>query len=164
MGRRAKGYSFLWCSSRETPYLRKSQSSCVGLRQAEESQATMLVMHRAMDNYEKMTWNSNSISNSNSITNSITNSTYDYKLMVDGNTFIAYKDYTYETLVGGDDLVLEISLASIFAKEERDDLVRKAVSENAELESYGLLTNMGYGTKKHCQALIDRCYDPKEHR
>ena len=121
--------------------------------------ATMLAMHRSID---KLIYTGNAANAANDVDGNYTCD--NYKLMVDGNKFTPYKNYEYETIVGGDGKVLEISLASIFAKEYRDSLVMKAVEANPELNKYDLSSNMGYGTKVHCNALMEYGYDQVHHR
>ena len=80
------------------------------------------------------------------------------KILVDGNKFNTYYDeenniIEHECIIGGDDSYLSIAAASILAKTAKDDYIEKIVSENPELEKYGLLTNSGYGTKKHIEAI-----------
>lgn len=101
-------------------------------------QATMLAMHRALDDlYSKML----GLKQENS------------KICVDGTYFRPYKNMHHECIVKGDDKVKAISAASILAKTTRDDMITSLVTENPDLEKYGLLTNMGYGTAKHREAL-----------
>ncbi|MDR0968315.1 MAG: ribonuclease HII [Holosporaceae bacterium] len=51
-----------------------------------------------------------------------------------------------QAIVKGDDKILSISLASIIAKEYRDDLMRELARK---FPDYGWETNVGYGTAKH---------------
>ncbi len=89
-------------------------------------------------------------------------------LLVDGNRFepVMYKDMTtisYQCIKSGDATYKSIAAASILAKVFHDEYIQELVNENPELEKYDLLSNMGYGTKKHMKALID--YGPtKYHR
>lgn len=53
-------------------------------------------------------------------------------------------------IVAGDNKILAISIASILAKEYRDDIMRKI---GEEFPAYGFGKNVGYGTKKHLDAL-----------
>ena len=80
------------------------------------------------------------------------------KILVDGNKFIDYYDENnqkidHECIIGGDDSYLSIAAASILAKTAKDEYIEKIVEANPELEKYGLLTNSGYGTKKHIEAI-----------
>ena len=108
-------------------------------------QATMAAMHRAIDDLC---------------------SRYDgpiTKLMIDGNYFKKYKNIPHETVIQGDAKVVAIAAASIVAKHTRDMDVLNLLANNPTWECYGLRTNMGYGTKAHCEALAQ--YGPTmEHR
>ncbi len=80
------------------------------------------------------------------------------KILVDGNKFNDYYDdnnqkIDHECIIGGDNSYLCIAAASILAKTAKDEYIEKIVSEHQELEKYGLLTNSGYGTKKHIEAI-----------
>ena len=80
------------------------------------------------------------------------------KILVDGNKFNDYYDENnqkidHECVIGGDNSYLCIAAASILAKTAKDEYIEKIVSEHQELEKYGLLTNSGYGTKKHIEAI-----------
>lgn len=80
------------------------------------------------------------------------------KILVDGNKFNKYYDENnniieHECIIGGDNSYLSIASASILAKTAKDDYIEKIVSEYPYLEKYGLLTNSGYGTKKHIEAI-----------
>ncbi|MDR2646423.1 MAG: ribonuclease HII [Holosporaceae bacterium] len=55
------------------------------------------------------------------------------------------------TIIKGDNKVPSISLASIIAKEYRDDLMRKLA---LKYPCYGWETNVGYGTKEHLKAIF----------
>lgn len=61
--------------------------------------------------------------------------------------------YSYETIIKGDEKVLEISLASIYAKEYRDKKMRGMASE---FPGYGFESHVGYGTAVHYKALKDK--------
>lgn len=96
-------------------------------------QATMCAMHRACDALsEKREFN---------------------KLMVDGNYFKSYANVPHELVKGGDNKILSIAAASILAKTYRDHQIEEIVRQNPEYKVYGLHTNMGYGTKTHCEAI-----------
>ncbi len=58
--------------------------------------------------------------------------------------------YQQETIIKGDETILEIALASIIAKVYRDTLMKK-VSDAYPL--YGFASHVGYGTKAHYEAL-----------
>ena len=94
-------------------------------------QATFLAMQRAFDGIKQY------------IDTSAT-------VFVDGNRAPVLSPFNVETVVGGDDLVFSISLASIIAKEYRDEIMRKI---DAEYPQYGFAKNVGYGTKQHIEAI-----------
>lgn len=57
-----------------------------------------------------------------------------------------------ETFIRGDENLFHISCASIIAKEERDELIKKCAPRFAP---YGLDKNVGYGTLHHRNALMN---------
>ena len=80
------------------------------------------------------------------------------KILVDSNKFNTYYDENnniieHECIIGGDDSFLSIAAASILAKTAKDNYIEYMVEHNPELEKYGLLSNSGYGTKKHIEAI-----------
>ena len=81
-------------------------------------------------------------------------------LLIDGVLGLpdmAEKGIRYECIPGGDDTYIPIAAASILAKEGRDSWVKEwsmATEEQGSVaERYDLLSNMGYGTAKHRDAL-----------
>ena len=59
-------------------------------------------------------------------------------------------------VIGGDDTYTCIAGASVLAKVERDRNIEELCKNNSELnldEKYGLLSNKGYGTKKHINGI-----------
>ena len=65
-----------------------------------------------------------------------------------------FTDYKVQSVVKGDSLYYSIAAASIIAKEYHDEYIKKICLENPDLdEKYGLLSNMGYGTKKHIEGI-----------
>jgi len=79
-------------------------------------------------------------------------------LAVDGSYFKTYidnnGDFVPHTLVtGGDNKYRNIAAASILAKTYHDEHIQKLLFDEPELEKYGWATNMGYGTKKHLEAI-----------
>jgi ribonuclease HII len=58
--------------------------------------------------------------------------------------------FPQETVIKGDEKIQEISLASIFAKEYRDSKMKEFALMYPE---YGFESHVGYGTKKHYDAL-----------
>tara|TARA_Y100000768_G_scaffold386987_1_gene376831 strand:+ start:184 stop:858 length:675 start_codon:yes stop_codon:yes gene_type:complete len=83
-------------------------------------------------------------------------------ILVDGNDFkplmrnkmnniYAVK---HVTVIGGDNTYTSIAAASILAKVERDAYIYDLCEKNSILvEKYDLLSNKGYGTKKHMEGI-----------
>ena len=71
-------------------------------------------------------------------------------VIVDGNRFKKYKDLPHTTIVKGDGKYLSIAAASILAKTYRDDYMNKLAEEYPQ---YDWLSNKGYPTKKHRDAI-----------
>jgi ribonuclease HII len=71
-------------------------------------------------------------------------------VIVDGNRFKKYKDLPHTTIVKGDGKYLSIAAASILAKTYRDDYMNKLAEEYPQ---YDWLSNKGYPTKKHLEAI-----------
>ena len=71
-------------------------------------------------------------------------------VIVDGNRFKNYRDLPHTTIVKGDGKYLAIAAASILAKTYRDDYMN-ALAE--EYPQYDWLSNKGYPTKKHREAI-----------
>ena len=83
-------------------------------------------------------------------------------ILVDGDKFNTYfnknnnKMINHLCVIGGDDTYTCIAGASILAKVERDRYIEELCKNNSELnldEKYGLLSNKGYGTKKHINGI-----------
>ena len=74
-------------------------------------------------------------------------------ILVDGNCFLKYKDIEHLCIIKGDTKVSSISAASILAKVYHDNYIEDLVNKNEYLKKYDLLNNMGYGTKKHLDAI-----------
>ena len=66
------------------------------------------------------------------------------------NRFKKYKDLPHTTIVKGDGKYLSIAAASILAKTYRDDYMNKLAEEYPQ---YDWLSNKGYPTKKHREAI-----------
>lgn len=88
-------------------------------------------------------------------------------ILVDGNRF---KEYSYNNepipntcIIKGDSKYLSIACASILAKVSHDRYINNLVNEQIDLVKYDLENNMGYGTKKHIQAISKYGYS-KYHR
>lgn len=71
-------------------------------------------------------------------------------IIVDGNRFKKYQDLPHTTIVKGDGKYLSIAAASILAKTYRDDYMNKLAEEYPQ---YDWLSNKGYPTKKHREAI-----------
>ena len=71
-------------------------------------------------------------------------------VIVDGNKFKPYQDLPYTTIVKGDGKYLSIAAASILAKTFRDDYMDRLAEEYPQ---YDWLSNKGYPTKKHREAI-----------
>jgi ribonuclease HII len=72
-------------------------------------------------------------------------------IIVDGNKFKPYKSIPHQTIVKGDGKYLSIAAASILAKTYRDDFMTTA---HKDYPQYDWLSNKGYGTLKHRQAMM----------
>lgn len=71
-------------------------------------------------------------------------------VIVDGNRFKPWQNVRYATIVKGDGKYLSIAAASILAKTYRDDYM-EALAE--EFPQYDWMSNKGYPTKKHRNAI-----------
>lgn len=86
-----------------------------------------------------------------------------YQLLIDGNDFTPFMNFKddiglvqipHRCFEGGDNKYTSIAAASILAKVERDAYVEALCSAEPELdERYGLISNKGYGTKKHMDGI-----------
>lgn len=70
------------------------------------------------------------------------------KYIVDGN--LKFENKKVESLVKADSQVPEVMCASIIAKCYRDNLMKNL---HIDYPNYGWITNVGYGTKTHLEAL-----------
>jgi ribonuclease HII len=74
------------------------------------------------------------------------------KILIDGNYFKLannrQNNYEYETIIGGDDKIYQISCASILAKVTRDRLM---VDYDKSFPEYNFQQHKGYGTKEHIE-------------
>jgi ribonuclease HII len=71
-------------------------------------------------------------------------------VIVDGNRFKPYQGLPFTTIVKGDGKFLAIAAASILAKTYRDDYMNGLADEYPQ---YDWLSNKGYPTKKHREAI-----------
>jgi ribonuclease HII len=89
-----------------------------------------------------------------------------FHILMDGNDFIPYTMYEkgtdrivsipYDTIEGGDNKLVAIAAASILAKHARDKYIADLCVENPMLvERYALDKNMGYGTRKHLDGILE---------
>lgn len=71
-------------------------------------------------------------------------------LLIDGNRFMPYKDIRHTCIIKGDGLYASIAAASVLAKTYRDEYMH---SLHREYEHYGWISNKGYGTREHRDAI-----------
>ncbi|NIG52318.1 ribonuclease HII [Chitinophaga sp. Cy-1792] len=71
-------------------------------------------------------------------------------ILVDGNRFTPYGDIPYACIIEGDGKYASIAAASVLAKTYRDEYMQQLHQEHPH---FGWDTNMGYGTKKHREAI-----------
>ncbi|GBU07058.1 ribonuclease HII [Bacteroidales bacterium] len=71
-------------------------------------------------------------------------------LLIDGNRFSIYKNIPHTCIIKGDAKFLSIAAASILAKTYRDAYMQ---SIHCDFEAYNWLSNKGYPTKKHRNAI-----------
>ena len=71
--------------------------------------------------------------------------------LVDGNKAPELKNTQVRTIVKGDDTVMSIALASIIAKEHRDNIMKEL---DKKYPQYGWSTNVGYGSQRHICAIV----------
>lgn len=90
--------------------------------------ASILAMHRALDGL----------------------ATRPEAIIVDGNRFKPYNNLPYTTIIKGDGKYLSIAAASILAKTFRDDYMAGLAREYPQ---YDWLSNKGYPTRKHREAI-----------
>jgi len=72
-----------------------------------------------------------------------------HHILVDGNKLPDW-EYSAKSVIGGDALHANISAASIIAKEYRDRLM---IEVDKEYPEYGWVSNKGYGSKTHIEAI-----------
>lgn len=84
---------------------------------------------------------------------------YDVKhILMDGNSFHKYRDIKHTTVVKGDSKFYSIAAASILAKYQRDQHIKRLCEEYPDLKIYGIHTNMGYLSTKHREMLVKHGY------
>ena len=82
-------------------------------------------------------------------------------IIVDGNRFKKYHDLPHTTIVKGDGKYLSIAAASILAKTYRDDYMNELAKEYPQ---YDWLSNKGYPTRKHREAIREYGISPFHRR
>ena len=92
-----------------------------------------------------------------------------HHLIVDGNYFKPYSDMIgvipFTCIEGGDNCYTSIAAASILAKVERDRYIEEMCAQYPYLdEKYGLLSNKGYGTKRHMEGIKEYGITPWHRR
>jgi len=95
-------------------------------------QASLLAMHRAIDDLLKQSSESNAF------------------VLIDGRNIIPNLTVKQESIVRGDSLVHSIAAASVIAKVYRDNLMQQFAEQ---FPNYGLEKHKGYGTKFHIEAI-----------
>ena len=75
------------------------------------------------------------------------------KVIVDGNKSPKIDKYQIESKIKGDQLIPEISAASIIAKVTRDKIMKEA---SQKFPGYEFEINKGYGTKAHYKGLFEK--------
>lgn len=73
-------------------------------------------------------------------------------LLIDGNIYRGFDDYKGECVIGGDAKSLSISAASILAKVTRDEYMNEL---HAIYPEYNFIKHKGYGTKSHCESILE---------
>ena len=87
-------------------------------------------------------------------------------IVIDGNYFTGYtvfdndtqmiREVPHTTVEQGDGKYTFIAAASILAKNAHDEYILDLCEKHPELiERYGLDTNVGYGTKKHLEGIVE---------
>lgn len=101
--------------------------------------ASILAMHRALDKINIMPEH----------------------IIVDGNRFRQYKSVPHKTIIRGDSEYYSIAAASVLAKTERDDFMKKI---SKEYPAYNWSGNKGYPTKEHRAAIREHGITPYHRR
>ncbi len=71
-------------------------------------------------------------------------------LLIDGDRFAPFGTVPHTCIIEGDGRFRSIAAASVLAKTHRDEWMRRAHREHPH---YGWITNMGYGTPGHREAI-----------
>jgi len=84
------------------------------------------------------------------------------RALIDGNCFkplnINGTDIEHKCIINGDNTYIQIAAASILAKTHHDEYIDNLCMEHPEYKKYGLITNYGYGTKEHINAIRENGY------
>ena len=75
---------------------------------------------------------------------------YPQHILVDGNKFKPFRDIPHTCVIKGDGKYLPIAAASIIAKTERDNFMKRI---HEEFPMYNWAQNKGYPTKEHREAI-----------
>ena len=78
-------------------------------------------------------------------------------LLVDGNRFTPVNGIRHECIIKGDSLYYSIAAASVLAKTCRDDFMQQL---HKQYPLYGWDRNMGYGTRRHVDAILVYGFTP----
>ncbi len=73
-------------------------------------------------------------------------------LLIDGNRFNPFEDIPFSCVIKGDGKIGSIAAASILAKTARDDYMER---RHKQYPQYGWITNKGYPTPEHRQAIVE---------
>ena len=71
-------------------------------------------------------------------------------VLIDGNKLPKMKNYTFKSVIKGDQKIPSISAASIIAKVTRDKMITNL---GKKFKGYNWDKNYGYGTKQHLRAI-----------
>lgn len=82
-------------------------------------------------------------------------------LLIDGNKFRPYPGIEHTTVVKGDGKYMSIAAASVLAKTHRDEYMLRAA---ADYPGYGWEKNMGYPTRQHRLAILEKGLTPLHRR
>ena len=83
------------------------------------------------------------------------------RLLIDGNRFNPFEQIPFECIVKGDSKVGSIAAASILAKTARDRYMER---QHQKYPDYGWISNKGYPTKYHRQAIVENGITPLHRR
>ena len=78
-------------------------------------------------------------------------------ILVDGNIFNPYAEIPHKCMIKGDGTYFSIAAASVLAKTYRDDFMKEL---HLQYPDYGWITNKGYATEYHRNAIEQIGYSP----